>query len=129
MPTVQLDKQKAKEDTEAYKEVMSTLRRLLNKYEEGKNRYQTLQRMMNSRTYPIKSAGRDEKVQDKDEGDTKQNGNLQVDTKAEERENSVRPEEGNEGIASMVKGGDRTKNDRIKGGDRNKEDNRTGPDI
>ena len=38
LPTVHLDEKKAKEDTEAYEEATSTLRRLLNKYEEGKNR-------------------------------------------------------------------------------------------
>ena len=53
-------------DNEAYEEATSPLRRLLNKYEEGKDRYQTLQRMMDSGTYPIKRAGRDEKEQDKD---------------------------------------------------------------
>ena len=53
LPTVHLDEKKAKEDTETYEEATSMLRRLLNKYEEGKNRYQNLHRMMNSRTYPI----------------------------------------------------------------------------
>jgi hypothetical protein len=33
--------------------VMSTLKGLLNKYAEGKNRYQNLHRMMDARTYPI----------------------------------------------------------------------------
>ena len=53
MPTAHGDKKKAKEDKEAYEEATSTLKGLLNKYEEGKNRYQNLNRMMNSRTYPI----------------------------------------------------------------------------
>ena len=64
-------------------------------------------------------------MQDKDEGDTKQNGNLQVEKKEEVRENPVRPDEGSEGIASTDKGGDRSKDDRSKddrneGGDRKK---------
>ena len=42
LPTVHRD-EKTKEDTETHKEAMSTLGRLLNKYEEGKNRYQNLQ--------------------------------------------------------------------------------------
>ena len=77
MTIVHLDKENVSEDTakktkddqldnEAYEEATSPLRRLLNKYEEGKDRYQTLQRMMDSGTYPIKRAGRDEKEQDKD---------------------------------------------------------------
>ena len=62
LPTEHLDK-KAKGDTETYEEATSTLSRLLNKYEEGNNRYQNLHRMIYSRTYPIKRAGQDEKVQ------------------------------------------------------------------
>ena len=92
MPTVHLDKKKAKEDTETYEEALSTLRRLLNKYEEGKNSYQNLHRMMSSRTYPTKRAGRDEKVQNKAEGDTEQNNNLQVEKKVEEREKAEGPQ-------------------------------------
>ena len=42
--------EEAKEDEEAYEEVTSTFRGLLNKYREGKNRYQNLHRMMDSRT-------------------------------------------------------------------------------
>ena len=42
----------------------------------------------------------------------------------EERENSEGTDEGNKGIASTDKGGDRTKDDRSEDGDRNKEDNR-----
>ena len=57
MPAVHLDEKKAKEDT--YEEATSRLRKLLNKYKEGKNRYQNLHRMMNTRTYPIKRAGQD----------------------------------------------------------------------
>ena len=46
LPTVHLDEKNAKEDTETYEEARSTLRRLLNKYEKGKNRYQNLHRLM-----------------------------------------------------------------------------------
>ena len=104
MPTEHLDEKKAKEDTETYEEATSTLSRLLNKHEEGKNRYQNLHRMINSRTYPIKRAGRDEKVQKKAEGNTEQNNNLQVKKKVEEGENSEEPDEGNK--ARTDEGGD-----------------------
>ena len=57
MPTDHDDEKEAKEDEEAYEEATSMLRGLLIKYEEGKDRYQNLHRMMNSRTYPIKRAG------------------------------------------------------------------------
>ena len=50
-------------ENKSYGEVTSSLRRLLNKYEEGENRYQTLLRMMDSRTYPTKGAGLDKMVQ------------------------------------------------------------------
>ena len=66
MPTDHDDEKEAKEDEEAYEEATSMLRGLLIKYEEGKDRYQTLQRMMDSGTRLIKRAGRDEKEQDKD---------------------------------------------------------------
>ena len=59
LPTAYLDEKKSKEDTETCEEATSTLRRLLNKCEEGKNRYQNLHGMMNTRTYPIKRAGQD----------------------------------------------------------------------
>ena len=55
----------------------STLRGLLNKYAEDKNRYHNLHRMMDSRTYPITRTRGDKEVQDKTEGGTKQNDNLQ----------------------------------------------------
>ena len=96
----------------------SLLRRLLNKYEEGKNRYQTLRRMMDSRTYLINGAGQDKKVQDKDEADTELNSILQVKMKEEEQENSEKPDDGNMSITSRIKGGDRNEGDRIKDGDR-----------
>ena len=96
----------------------SLLGRLLNKYEEGKNRYQTLRRIMDSRTYPINGAGQDKKVQDKDEADTELNSILQVKMKEEEQENSEKPDDGNMSITSRIKGGDRNEGDRIKDGDR-----------
>ena len=82
----------------------SLLGRLLNKYEEGKNRYQTLRRIMDSRTYPINGAGQDKKVQDKDEADTELNSILQVKMKEEEQENSEKPDDGNMSITSRIKG-------------------------
>ena len=58
---------KTKDDNlekESYREVTRPLRRLLNKYEEDKNRCQTLRRMMDSWTYLIKGAGWNKKVND-----------------------------------------------------------------
>ena len=122
MPTEHLDEKKAKEDTETYEEATNTLSRLLNKYKEGKNRYQNLHRMINLETYPIKRAGQGEKVQKKAEGDTEQNNNLQVEKKMEEGENAEGPDEGNKDRTD--EGGDRNKDGRSKAGDRNKEGDR-----
>ena len=92
MPTAHGDKEKAKEDEEAYEKATSTLKRMLNKYEEGKNKYQNLHRMMDARTYPITRSKGDGKEQDKGEGGTKQDDNLQVEEKNEERESLERPD-------------------------------------
>ena len=62
LPTAHCNKKEAKEDKEAYEEATSSLRGLLNKYEEGKNRYLNLHRMMNLRTYPISRSRVDEEV-------------------------------------------------------------------
>ena len=59
--------EEGKEDKAAYEEALSTLRGLLNKYAEGNSRYQSLHRMMKSRTYPITRKKGDEEVQDKTE--------------------------------------------------------------
>ena len=78
--------------------------------------------MLNLRTYPTKRAGWDEKVQNKAEGDTEQNNNLQVEMKVEERENVEGPDEGNK--ARTDEGGDRNKDGRSKADDKNKEGDR-----
>ena len=122
MHTEHLKEKKAKEDTETYEEATNTLSRLLNKYGEGKNRYQNLHRMISSRTYPTKRAGQGEKVQKKAEGDTEQNNNLQVEKKMEEGENAEGPDKGNEAVTD--EGGDRNKDGRSKADDRNKEGDR-----
>ena len=118
MHTEHLKEKKAKEDTETYEEATNTLSRLLNKYGEGKNRYQNLHRMISSRTYPTKRAGQGEKVQKKAEGDTEQNNNLQVEKKVEERKKAEGPDEGNKAVTD--EGGDRNKDGRSKADDRNK---------
>ena len=105
MPTDHDDEKEAKEDEEAYEEATSMLRGLLIKYEEGKDRYQNLHRMMNSRTYPITRARGDEKVQDKAEGGIKQNNNLQVEKKKEERESGERPDEKRHRNKILARGG------------------------
>ena len=56
LPTVHLNEKKAKEDTETYEEATSMLRRLLNKYEEGKNRHGP-ERRMRLREGPNGAAG------------------------------------------------------------------------
>ena len=109
-------------ENKSHGEVTSLLRRLLNKYEEGKNRYQTLRRMMDSRTYLINGAGQDKKVQDKDKADAELNSILQVKMKEEEQENSEKPDDGNASITSSIKGGDRNEGNRIEEGDRIKGD-------
>ena len=93
MPTAHGNEKEAKEDKEAYEEATSTLRGLLNKYEEDKNRYQNLHRMRNMNSYPISRARGDKEVQDKTKGGTKQNDNLQVMKKKEEKESVERPDE------------------------------------
>ena len=91
LPMEHRNEEKAKEDTETYEEATNTLSRLLNKYGEGKNRYQNLHRMINTKTYLIKRAGQGEKVQKKAKGDTERNNNLQVEKKREEGENAEGP--------------------------------------
>ena len=49
--------------------------------------------MIHSRTYPIMRSRGDEKVPDKAEGGTKQDDNLQVEEKKEERASLERPNE------------------------------------
>ena len=92
MPTAHSDKKKAKEDEEAYEEARSTLKGLLNK-------------MMNSRTYPTTRSGGDKKVQDKAEGGTKQDDNLQGEEKKEERKDSKRQDEEGNRDKILAKGG------------------------
>ena len=86
--------------------VTAPLRRLHNRYEEGETRFQTLLRMMDSRTYPTphdpKRKMRGSK-DTKDEAENKQNSNLQVKTEEEERENQVKPVDGTQNIASSAK--------------------------
>ena len=105
MPTTHGNEKEAKEDKEAYEEVTSTLRGLLNKYKKGKNRYQNLHRMMNSRTYPISISRGGEEVQDKTEGGTKQNDNLQVEKKKEEKESMERPDKDGDRNKILARGG------------------------
>ena len=102
LPTEHLNEKKAKEDTETYEEVTNKLSRLLNKYGEGKNRYENPHRMINSRTYPIKRAGQGEMVK----------------KKRKEGEEAEGPDEGNEAVTD--EGGDRNKDSRSKAGDENK---------
>ena len=102
LPTEHLNEKKAKEDTETYEEVTNKLSRLLNKYGEGKNRYENPHRMINSRMYPIKRAGQGEMVK----------------KKRKEGEEAEGPDEGNEAVTD--EGGDRNKDSRSKAGDENK---------
>ena len=75
-------------ENKSYKEVTSPLTQLLNKYEEGETRFQTLPRMMDSRTYPTThDPNRKMHLTEgtKDEAKTKQNNILQAKTKEVER--------------------------------------------
>ena len=68
--------------------------------------------MINARTYPIKRTGQGEKEQKKDEGNTEQNNNIQVEKKGEEREKAEGPDKGNKAVTD--EGGDRNKDGRSK---------------
>ena len=82
------------------------LRRLLNKYEEGETRFQTLLRMMDSRTYPTPHDPK-RKMHltegTKDEAETKQNNIIQAKTEEVERVNQAEPVDGILNIAILEK--------------------------
>ena len=72
-------------ENKSYEEVMALLRRPLNKYEEGENRFQTLTNGT------------------KDEAETEQNRIFQAKTEEVERVNLAEPDEGNLNITSSEK--------------------------
>ena len=85
---------------------MAPIRRLLNKYEEGETKFQTLLRMTDSRMYPTTQDPNKKKHRTKgtNKNDkTKQNSVLQAKTEEEERVNPADPGDGTRNIASSQK--------------------------
>ena len=79
------------------------LRKLLKRYKEGKNSYQTLKRMIDSRTYPTPSNPNRKRHLTrgtKGEADIKQNSIFQAKNKEGEKMNPVEPVDGTLNIAS-----------------------------